>query len=271
MDYYQILGVSKQSSHDEIKKAYRKLAMQHHPDRPDGDHTKFAEINTAYDTLSNDDKRKQYDHQTLWENAQQQEAGDPASPFNSHSPFFEDIGGIFRDRRVQRNPDGIADITITLNQAYTGTDLNVNVGYANEVINIPPGTRDGAKIRLKAKGPSRIRNLPPGDLIVRISVSMPDNIARDGDDLYVRIEVNAIKAMIGTSIEMQHINGKILSIKVPSGVQHGSKLRVANWGMPNPQSMQLGHLYALVKINIPKVTEQQHIDMLNIINEEVNK
>ncbi len=274
MDYYEILGVNKNAAPDEIKKAYRKLAMQHHPDRG-GDADKFKQINEAYDVLSDSAKKDRYDHRgspNNWSN-------NFADPFDQQSPYFGDFADIFRERsqafrdrmQAQRNPDGVADLTISLSQAYTGTDINVNVGYANEIISVPPGCRDGTKIRLKGKGPSRIKNLPPGDLIVRISVECPPEMGRDQDDLYVRLEIDAIEAMIGTEIEMQHINGKIISVKVPPGVQHGAKLRLQNWGMPNPQTRQPGHLYALIKITIPKVTDPQHVNVLNIVRKEVNK
>lgn len=270
MDYYQILGVNKDSSAEDIKKAYRKLAMQHHPDRG-GDNTKFTEINQAYETLSDDTKRRQYDHQSMWAGAQRWTPDDINSAYEQQSPYFTDFADVFRGRQQQKNPDGLADVTISLAQAYSGTDLNVNVGYANEIITIPAGVRDGAKIRLKGKGPARIKNMPPGDLIVRINIDMPEDMGRDQDDLYVRLDVDAISAMTGSSVEFHHINGKILSIKIPAGVQNGAKLRIPGWGMPNPQTLKIGHLYALIRISIPKVTNQQHIDMLNIISKEVNK
>jgi curved DNA-binding protein len=275
MDYYEILGVNKDASPDEIKKAYRKLAMQHHPDRG-GDEDKFKEINEAYDALGDPDKKSQYDNRGR---GYRSPAEDYANPFSQQSPFYGDFADIFRERsqsfrdnmRAQRNPDGVVDLNVSLAQAYTGTDINVNVGYANEIISIPAGCRDGTKIRLKGKGPSRIKNLPPGDLIVRVGIECPPDMGRDQDDLYVRLEIDAIAAMTGSDVEFQHISGKVISVKVPPGVQHGTKLRVANWGMPNPQTRQPGHLYALIKVSVPKVTDPQHINVLNIIRKEVNK
>lgn len=278
MDYYEILGVNKNAAPDEIKKAYRKLAMQHHPDRG-GDADKFKQINEAYDVLGDSNKKSQYDSRGQRTDYRQWTPEDFTDPFAQQSPFYGDFADIFRERsqefrdrmRAQKNPDGVADLNITLSQAYTGTDINVNVGYANEIISVPAGCRDGTKIRLKGKGPSRIKGLPPGDLIVRISVECPADMARDQDDLYIRLEIDAIAAMIGSDVEFQHINGKVLSLKIPPGIQHGAKLRVANLGMPNPQTRQPGHLYALIKVSVPKVTDPQHINVLNIIRKEVNK
>lgn len=266
MDYYQILGVSPSASPEEIKKAYRKLAMLHHPDRG-GDTEKFKEISEAYDILSDDNKKRHYDNKgSDWSN--------PFENFSQQSPYFRDFADIFGERvknSVQRNPDGIVDATITLAQAYNGSDLNINVGYANEIVTIPAGVRDGAKIRIKGKGPSRIRTAPPGDLIIRVNIDYPAGIARDQDDLYIRLDVDAISAMTGTNIELEHVSGKLLSIKIPPGVNPGSKLRLAGWGMPNPQTRQPGHLYALIQITVPRVTDPHHIDLLNTISREVNK
>lgn len=265
MDYYQILGVPATASPEEIKKAYRKLAMQHHPDRG-GDTEKFKEISEAYDNLSDENKKRQYDNRnTTW--------NDPFENFSQQSPYFQDFAEIFGDRfkpPPQRNPDGIVDATISLSQAYTGLDLNINVGYANEIINIPAGVRDGTKIRIKGKGPARIKNIPPGDLIVRIKIDYPSDTARENDDLYIRLDINAFDAMIGTSIEFEHVSGKLLSLKVPPGVQQGAKLRVVGWGMPNPQTRQPGNLYALIQVTIPKVTDPNHVTLLNTISKEVN-
>lgn len=266
MDYYQILGVPATASGEDIKRAYRKLAMQHHPDRG-GDTEKFKEIAEAYDVLGDDEKKRRYDSKgNNWT--------DPFENFSQHSPYFRDFADIFGDRvknTTQRNPDGIVDATITLAQAYNGSDLNVNVGYANEIVTIPAGVRDGAKIRLKGKGPARIRSAPPGDLIIRINIDYPTDVARDQDDLYIRLNVDAISAMTGNNIEFEHVSGKLLSIKIPPGVNPGAKLRLAGWGMPNPQTRQAGHLYALIQITVPKVTDPNHIDLLNIISKEVNK
>lgn len=266
MDYYQVLGVPVTASSEDIKRAYRKLAMIHHPDRG-GDTEKFKEISEAYEVLSDDNKKRQYDNKGAeWVN--------PFENFSQQSPYFTDFADIFGSRsknNTQRNPDGIVDTTITLEQAYNGTDININVGYANEIVTIPAGVRDGAKIRLKGKGPARIRTAPPGDLIIRINIDYPHDVARDQDDLYIRLDVDAISAMIGTNIEFEHISGKLLSIKIPQGVNPGAKLRLAGWGMPNPQTRQTGHLYALIQITVPKVTNPNHIDLLNIISREVNK
>ena len=267
MDYYAILGVSKDASPEEIKKAYRKLAMEHHPDRG-GDVARFQEISQAYDTLSDPAKKSAYDTpQSDWQRwAPPDWAGH--NPFSENSPFAEVFGDIFGTRRpVHKNPDGVSDITIDVKQAYFGAELTMNLGYTNEVLQIPAGVRDGTKFRFAGKGPARFKNLPPGDLIVRVNIDYPNNLGRDNDDLFIRVGVDAVDAMKGTEIDYDHISGKQLKIKIPAGVQPGARLRIAGMGMPNPQTRTLGDLYILVSISITKVTDPQHIQWLNIIKE----
>ena len=162
MDHYQILGVSKDASQQDIKKAYRKLAMKHHPDKG-GDEQKFKQIQAAYSVLSDPDKRAQYDNPNPFE----QFGGDP---FGQGSPFgdiFSEIfGGGFRRQQPQRNPDGRMDLNISLLQAYKGTNVVVNTGYATLDVTIPQGVKDGSNLRLSGKGPLRYTDLPPGDLLI---------------------------------------------------------------------------------------------------------
>ena len=257
MDFYQTLGVSRDATKEDIRKAYRKLAMEHHPDKG-GDVSKFQAISEAYETLGDENKRAQYDNPgPSFEN------WGPGHPFGD---AFESIFGVRRN--VRRNPDGVSDIVISVGKAYSGTDITVNLGYANEVIQIPPGVRDNTKFRLRGKGPARYKDLPPGDLIIRVNIEYPPDLGRENDDLFIRAEVNAIEAIRGTDINYTHVSGKELKIKVPAGTQPGSRLRVPGYGMPNPHSRVNGDLYVLVTVTIPKVTDQQHIQWLNIINTE---
>lgn len=271
MDYYAKLGVSKNASPEEIKKAYRKLAMEHHPDRG-GDVKKFQDISQAYDTLSDPQKKAAYDNpQQDWQQWTPPEwaAHDPFAPGSAFSEAFGDIFG--RRQQVRKNPDGVADITISVQNAYTGTDYRIDLGYTSELLQIPAGVRDGTKFRLAGRGPSRFKDLPPGDLLIRVNIDYPGNLGRDGDDLFIRVGINAIHAITGHEIDYEHISGKQLRIKVPPGTQPGNKLRLQGWGMPNPQTRKNGDMYVLVSVTIPKVTDPQHINWLNIISEEVDK
>jgi len=264
MDYYEVLGVNRNVSPEDIKKAYRRLAMEHHPDRG-GDIKKFQEISQAYDTLSNPEKKSQYDNppQSTW---------DGHDPFAQGGPFNEMFGDIFgRQRQVKRNPDGVTDITISVAQAYTGANITLDLGYVKDTLSIPAGVRDGTKFRMHGKGPSRFKDLPPGDLIVRLNITYPNNLGRENDDLFIRVNVDAMDAMQGTEIDYTHILDRQIKIKIPAGVQPGTKLRIQGWGMPNPQTKRYGDLYVLVSISITKLIDPQHIQWLNIIKEETGK
>ena len=271
MDYYAVLGITKSSSPEEIKQAYRKLAMKHHPDKG-GDEAEFKKINEAYAVLGNPEKKSQYDSPR-----QQNQDWTPPEwaghdPFGQGSPFNEMFGDIFgRRQQVKRNPDGVTDITISVAQAYTGANITLDLGYVKDTLSIPAGVRDGTKFRMHGKGPSRFKDLPPGDLIIRLNITYPNNLGRENDDLFIRVNVDAMDAMQGTEIDYTHISDRQIKIKIPPGVQPGAKLRIQGWGMPNPQTKRYGDLYVLVSISITKLTDPQHIQWLNIIKEETGK
>ena len=265
MDHYQTLGVAKDATVQEIKKAYRKLAMKHHPDKG-GNEAEFKKITEAYEVLSDPNKRAQYDNPNPFGNFEFNMGG-------SDSPFADIFGDIFgRQReRQMRNPDAMVDINIDMETAYFGKDVVVDVGFAREVVTLPPGTRTGTKIRIHGKGHSRYAEMPPGDLLCRFHVQCPPDVGLENSDMYQRFTINSIEAMTGTVITFRHVSGKQLQIKVPAGTQSDSKLRLSNWGMPIPNSNQYGHFFAIINIQTPIITNENHIEQLNKINEEIKK
>ena len=265
MDYYQTLGVDRNSSAEEIKQAYRRLAMKHHPDKG-GNEAEFKKINEAYAVLSDAQKRSNYDNPHS-QNQYWQQPFDPGESFN-----FEDImrhaRAAFNERRAKpRNPDAITDVEITLSQVFTGTDILVDVGYTREVIYINPGVRNGTKLRVKGKGPSRYKDAPPGDLIVRVNIDIPDNMAIDGQDLFARVDVDALEAIVGGAVNFDHPVGKELKITIPKGTQNGTRLRLKGLGVPDPNTRTTGDFFVIVNIFIPDVTDPQHLEELNKIKE----
>ena len=164
-----------------------------------------------------------------------------------------------------RNPDAITDVEITLSQVFTGTDMLVDVGYTREVIYINPGVKNGTKLRLKGKGPNRYKDMAPGDLIVRVNIDMPDNTAIDGNNFFVKIDVNALEAIVGTTLDYKHPSGADLKITVPSGTQNNTKLRLKGYGVPDSNTRNNGDMFVIVSVFIPNVTDPKHIEELNKI------
>lgn len=263
MDHYQTLGVAKDANDAEIKKAYRKLASKHHPDKG-GDGEKFKEIQTAYETLSDPNKRAEYDNP----NPFGQFDGDP---FGQGSPFADIFGDIFggRGRRAAptRNPDTITALNVDLETAYHGRNVMFDLGYIRDSIDIPPGIRDGAKIRLAGKGQVRYQGLPPGDLIIKIQVIVPPHMAIEGNDIYQRVNISSLEAVTGAEVLVDNAIGRPLSVKVPAGTQPGARLKLSNQGMPHPNnSNMLGNMIVIVEVHTPRVTNEQHLEWLNKIN-----
>jgi len=264
MTHYDTLGVSKSATPDDIKKAYRKLAMKYHPDRTNGDETKFKQIQEAYNVLSDANKKAEYDNPQ------------PQFRFNTSSGFGnEDINDIFSDifgrTRHQKNPDSLVNIEVSLLQAYTGTNFVIDTQYGAVNLTIPAGIRPGSKLKIPGRGPVQHANLPPGDLYVVVHIAESNEWSRHNDDLYIRIEIDAFTAMVGTSIEIQHLTGKKYNVTIPAGIQSNEKIRLKGMGMNNPRNDVVGHLYVVVTVNIPKITDQSDIETLNNIRNKLNE
>jgi DnaJ-class molecular chaperone len=270
MDYYTLLGIPRTASDDEVKKAYRKMAQQHHPDKG-GDENKFKELSQAYSVLSDPGKRQQYDLGSLHTD-QNSSAGWPFQGFAGFEDFLRKAAAQSHYGAQQdRNPNAISDITISLEQAYRGDQVLIDLGYTQEIIAITPGIRNGTRLRIKGKGPIKHSELPAGDLIVRVNIAYPSNIAQDYNDLYMRFEINGIEAMTGVDFKFQHISGKITELKIPAGTQPGSRMRLRGMGMPDPITKQLGDLYAVINVSISKVEDADTAQKLKNIYKEVEK
>lgn len=266
MDYYQILGINNSASQEEIKRAYRKLAMKHHPDKG-GNEAEFKKINEAYAVLSDANKKSQYDNPYRMDDGVRF-TWRSNSPNPGESFDFDDIlRQAFHRPQQNRNPDAITDVVINLEQLFTGTDIVVDVGYTREVVYVHPGVRNGTKLRIKGKGPSRYKDAPAGDLIVRVNVELPDNMAIDGNNLFARVEINALEAIVGSSFNFSHPTKKELKVVIPKGTQNGSRLRLKGLGLPDTNTRTAGDFFVIVSIFIPNVTDPEHIKELNKIIE----
>lgn len=289
-DYYDVLGVSRDADEKEIKRAFRKLAKELHPDANPDDPTaadKFKEVNAAYEVLSNPDKRKQYDR--FGPNYQQYQNMGGQTPYGNVHFDFEDMGdspfgdlfdSLFgggnaaRSRRGSSNtrfeygPFGGApgqtagrdiehNISITLREAYDGTTRLITKDGRRINVNIPAGAATGTKVRLAGEGEPGFGG-QPGDLYLIVDVQKDPIFERDGDDLYVDVKVDAFTAMLGGTVEVPTMERPV-KVKVPKGTQSGRKLRLTGKGMPRlKQKGEHGDLYARIVLTVPaRLTDEQ--------------
>jgi curved DNA-binding protein len=280
-DYYKILGVPRGSGADDIKSAYRKLAMQYHPDRNPGNkqaEDRFKEINEAYQVLSDTKKRSRYDQ--LGESySQWQQNGAPGNynwgQWSSGGPGVQEVnlndlfgngtfsdffrsffGGAVGGQPLRgRAPRGGASVqqpvSISLKEAFTGTRRTVQTGKRRVDVNIPPGVRTGTKVRVTGAGPVR-QDGSPSDLYLMMEVAEDPLFERDGDDLHTQATIDVFKALLGGEAEVKTLSGKVV-LTIPAGTQPEQVFRVAGRGMPvvkRPQAA--GDLYVHLKVQIPR-------------------
>lgn len=279
MDYYEILGVNKTSSQDEIKKAYRKLAMKHHPDKG-GDEQRFKEISVAYDTLSDPQKRSEYDHMMT--------AG-PQGQFHNMGGFADlhDIFGHmfgaqfgpgftnFQQQRQRRNRDLNIRCAISFKDSFTGKELEAtyplpNGGTETVVINVPPGIETGQTIQYRGLGDDSVQGMPRGNLNVTVIVEPDPRFARRGDDICTTVDVDAIEAMIGCVKDIETIDGKRLQIKIRPGIEHGGEYSATGMGFQNPRMRRTGNFIIIVAIKVPAVLDDAMRQRLIEIKNEIN-
>lgn len=254
-DYYSTLGVQRGASADEIKKAYRKMASQHHPDKG-GDTAKFQQIEEAYRVLSDDNQRAQYDRP-------QPEFSDPFGPFMNSGGFndifrhFGDVFGHHHHRQPQRNRTVNITAGITLEDAFNGKDLLANVTLPNgreQMINvkIPAGIESGTTLRLAGMGEDTISGIPRGDIHLTINVLPHAVFQRHGDDLVMEKELPVWDAILGGEISIRTIDGKELEMVIPAGTQFDTTMAVQGSGMPNMNDNRFrGRLLVKLKLTVP--------------------
>lgn len=267
-DYYKTLGVDKKASQEEIKKAFRKLAQQHHPDKPNGNEAKFKEINEAYGVLSDEKKRAQYDQfgSTDFSGAGAGQ-GFGGFDFSGFSQGFSqggvefDLNDIFGSifgggyQRVRRGADIVMDITIDFKDSILGTEqkisVNRKVGGKEEIIfTIPPGIDDGETLRITEKGePSKDSNGRPGNLYIRIHVKSHPVLHKEGYHLVMDMNLKLSESLLGAEKEIDTLEEK-MTIKIPKGINHGEILRVKGKGVP-VGGRNVGDLLVRVLIKMP--------------------
>jgi curved DNA-binding protein len=289
-DYYKILGVDKSASQDDIKKAYRKLAMKYHPDRNQGNkkaEEKFKQITEANEVLSDPEKRKKYD--TLGSNWKQyQSQGQGFEDFYSHfggagrgaggtqysysgnlddlfgnisgfSDFFESFfgrsgsAGRQHSRRSRKGQDFEATLYIPLVEAYNGSTKEILIGGKRVRIRIAPGTKDGKKLRLKGLGNEGMNGGEKGDLYLTLKIEKDPYFELDGNNLYYDLYVDLYTAILGGKTQVVTLGGKTVNITIPEGTDSGKILRLKGLGFPiSEHSKTNGDLLVRIKVELPK-------------------
>jgi curved DNA-binding protein len=282
-DYYKTLGVAKTASGEEIKKAYRKLAMKYHPDHAKGDKTseeKFKRISEAYAVLSDKDKRRQYDEfgAAGFQQRYSQEdifkgfdfsdilrefgfggaqfssgrRGGMKFSFGSGSPF----GSQSRQQSRMKGSDLVYELPLKLTEVATGTSKVINFQHKGQTerltVKIPMGMITGKKLRIAGKGESSPYGGAPGDLYIQSKVLDDPVYHADGYDINVTKEIKLSEAILGTDIHVPTLEGKELNLKIPPGTKHRTKMRLAGQGLPRMGKSGRGDLYINVHVILPK-------------------
>ena len=286
-DYYEILGVSKNASDDEIKKAYRKLAIKYHPDKNPGDkeaEAKFKEINEAHDVLSDKQKRARYDqfgHAGVGGNGFGGGAGNPfgqggAFNFNGQtfnfdfgggtgSPLDDILGSIFGyggARRPRRGADYQTNVTLSFEEAIFGTTKNIDIDGKSTKVKIPAGIDDGMSIRLAGKGgPAPEGSTERGDLYVRIRVKPHKHLTREGAIILSEEHIDMVDAALGAEIEVETVDGPI-TMKVPAGTQSGTPFKLSGLGVPMRADGDRGPHIVTIIVETPKNLSKKQKELL---------
>jgi curved DNA-binding protein len=273
MTHYDTLGVTEKATPDEIKKAYRRLASQHHPDKG-GDTKKFQEIQTAYDIISDTNRRQQYDmsrHAGTGNANFQWNTGNIDEIFKNFGFGGGDPFGQFRHPQQRRNKDLQIDITVPLVTTLDDQSRLVSVATSNGSretleVKIPRGINTGTSIKYSGLGDNLFNTLPRGDLYVRFTVAPAENFVVQGIDLYTEVVVNSLVAIVGGEATIKGLNGSEFIIKIPEGTQPGIKFRIPGQGLYQLNSIHRGNLYAEVALVTPIVTPESAETIRYFIN-----
>ena len=284
-DYYKILGVDKGASQEDIQKAFRKLAHQYHPDKKGGDVNKFKEVNEAYQILSNQQKRAQYD-MGVDPRAAGASGFDPSGfsgfqgfdfgnmEFNfggSAGGFADAINQMFRGV-MNRGADIQIDLTISFEESVFGTTKQITVPYRRKAsetieIQIAAGVEPGARLQITSRGePSKDGQAQPGDLFIRIQVQQHPSFKRQGGDIIYPLHLTPSEALLGTTKEIQDVRGETLAVTIPEMSKEGTHIIIQGRGIPKPAGND--RLIIFCHITYPKKLSKKAREMLKDLQKE---
>jgi len=267
MGHYETLNVSPNATIEEIKKSYRKLAKQYHPDKNNGDDVKFKKLAEAYEVLGDPNSRKSYDFSNRRGDPQQERFNNAwRSAFNNSDSFSDIFNSSFGGE--SKGPDIRVSLNITFDEVYSGTRRYINLGDSGFNLNIPKGILNGAKLKIKERGASHPINTsaPRGDVIVTVNVLHDTELIVSGSDIFVDLQLDWFDLLLGGEFE---IKTKIHSVKirVPQGSYDSKMLRVVGKGMPIYNTDGYGNLMVKLRTNNIQLSEDQINSLKNIKND----
>jgi molecular chaperone DnaJ/curved DNA-binding protein len=271
--HYDTLGVTKSATPEELKKAYRKLASQHHPDKG-GDTAKFQEIQTAYDVLSDPAKRSQYDNP-----APQMGPGGFDFNFGQGNDHMADVFSQFFGGRnpfghmhqhQRRNKDIRTEMALGLQETLFDQTKTLSIrtseGNRQEIeITIPRGITSGTTIKYPGLGDNMFTNLPRGDLYLTINVLQHPNYQVNGLELTIDLTIDCFQAILGSEQTVAGLDGKVFTIQTPKGCQPGTKLKISGEGLYGFQQDIKGSLLVRVNVAIPNNFSEDHLQLIKSI------
>ena len=272
MDYYSILGIPKTASQDEIRKAYKKQSMQHHPDRG-GNEENFKKINEAYSTLKDPQKRAEYDNPQPQFNFN---TGNMGGGFDDIFSHMFGAGFQQRQRQRQKNRDIQLQYQLDLADCFTGKGVSLQYTLPSgrlEMLDvrIPPGVRDGDTVNIANFGDDSIPNLPRGNLLVRIRVAKPKGWDLHNLDLLHTVTVSIFDLITGTEVIIHSPEGKDINLKIPKGTQPDTTFSIQGYGLPDGNLRGRGSIFVKVKGKIPKVNDGVLLHQIQALKEKIEQ